>query len=439
MEDMTTPLPSSASLDRTLARFGVDTTLARERAWVLGRIGVSGAVTIGAFLFLQGTTAFFPVVTLLVVALAYNIVLAYFLHLNRVAQTFVLGVFLDNLTLLVGWLIVTFAVAGTKETNDLWLILFPIVIFGVVRIGWMLGSLYTAFWLAWMSWSFLTFYDWESYDVQQLPIRIVFLGVTAVLVIRLTSVLNREKRLERARIRELERVEDIKSRLLLTISHELQSPITAAKGALGLIANGNATEAQERRAMQALQSGVERLESITRDALEYARLEDVTLSETQRPIDVAKTLRETLDLLGPGISAKRQKLTTVFPDEPPLFHIDQLHWERILINLMTNANTFTPPEGTITVTLQTNDQRLICEVSDSGIGISEENLELIFDEHYRGDKADRREQPGLGLGLPTVKKLVERYDGTIRVDSTPGKGTMVVVELPSHSERMNSR
>lgn len=191
--------------------------------------------------------------------------------------------------------------------------------------------------------------------------------------------------------------------------------------------------------MHALQSGVERLESITRDALEYASLEDAVLSNTQRPIDVTKVLRDTLDLLGPRISAKGQNLTTILPDEPPLFHIDKLHWERILINLITNATTFTPQGGEIAVTLQGNDHKIVYQVSDSGLGIPQEDLDLVFDEHYRGKKADRRDQPGLGLGLPTVKKLVGGYGGTVRINSTPGKGTTVVIELPSRSERMNSR
>lgn len=191
----------SWSLQAALAKLGVRTSEAAEWGWALARIAIVAITALGNTLFLRGTTAHGFIFACLAFVLIYNGLLLALLRRKRVWFVFAVGFLLDNLTLLVGWLVVARSLAGSLLTNDLYLILFPVLSVGVARLGWVLGSVYTVFWLAWMSWSSLHHYPPASYDVQQLPVRLLFMAITAGLTMRLVARLE----LERGRVEEANR------------------------------------------------------------------------------------------------------------------------------------------------------------------------------------------------------------------------------------------
>ena len=182
------------SLRGLLCWLRVDTSPATERGWAVARVAVVGITGVGSVLFLRETPAYTFVLALLAFALLYDTLLVALLLRGRLYQAFAAGFVLDNATLLAGWWAVARAQAGTAHTNDLYLILFPILSVGVARLGWLLGAAYTALWLAWMAWSSVHYYGPGSYDVAQLPIRLLFLATAAGLTVRLVSRLNQERR-----------------------------------------------------------------------------------------------------------------------------------------------------------------------------------------------------------------------------------------------------
>jgi len=107
---------------------------------------------------------------------------------------------------------------------------------------------------------------------------------------------------------------------------------------------------------------------------------------------------------------------------------DQL--KQVLVALLDNALKYTPYEGTISLSLTTDERFAIVKVSDTGIGISPDDLPHIFERFYRADRTRSRERGGSGLGLAIVQSIVQEHQGTIEVESTPGRGSTFTLSLP---------
>jgi two-component system OmpR family sensor kinase len=125
---------------------------------------------------------------------------------------------------------------------------------------------------------------------------------------------------------------------------------------------------------------------------------------------------------GPRLLLQHTTPARVFGDE------DQL--KQVLVALLDNALKYTPYEGSISLSLTTDEHNAILKVSDSGIGISPEDVQHIFERFYRADRARSRDRGGSGLGLAIVQSIVQGHDGTIEVESTPGKGSTFTLRLP---------
>jgi len=120
------------------------------------------------------------------------------------------------------------------------------------------------------------------------------------------------------------------------------------------------------------------------------------------------------------------------PDEPVRLSVDRHRIRELLLNLVTNAIKYTPPGGTVGLTLGTADDHVTLVVSDSGIGIAPGDLPHIFDRFWRADPARSRtgDRPGVGLGLAITKWIAEAHGGSITVQSRPGRGSVFTVRLP---------
>ena len=183
-----------------------------ERAWILGRFGLAAAALAGSAIFMRGTSGEFFIYGAGLFALSYNLLLHTLLRQNRLELVYRAGLVLDNVTLLAAWWGVSSSLAGEYQTNDLYLILFPVLIVGVVRLGWLFGTAFAALWIGWLASMDLVYSPHTGYDVRQLPVRVMFLGVTAVVALRLVARLQSERdraeslREETAAFAELDRV-----------------------------------------------------------------------------------------------------------------------------------------------------------------------------------------------------------------------------------------
>ena len=238
---------------------------------------------------------------------------------------------------------------------------------------------------------------------------------------------------ETERLARLENLEQLKQTLLLTVSHELKTPITAIKAGAEMLAASedlpeNSTKA---RLLRSINSGVSRLERLIEESLDYARMQDATLELDMKSCNSGEFVEEVVSLVGPPIRAKRQTLEVIIPDSTPDIVIDRRRAERVLINMLSNANKHTPVETNISVRLQVEDTYVLFSVEDNGPGISLVDQDRVFNAYYRNSDGDGKgANQSSGLGLSIAKYLAELHGGRIWLESEVGRGTTFYFTLP---------
>lgn len=242
---------------------------------------------------------------------------------------------------------------------------------------------------------------------------------------------------ESERLAELEELEKLKQTLLLTVAHELKTPLTAIKAGtemLGLQEEVSITSAKG-RLIRSINRGVERLERLVDESLDYARMQDANLELELQPTDLRELYEETVNLLAPAARAKRQTLELSLPDHIPTVWVDRRRCERILLNLISNANRYTPPGGAITVRVEVESNYVVTSVTDNGPGVPEEDLGKIFNVYYRNSSADGRGAgQSSGIGLAIAKYLAELHGGKIWAESQVGQGSAFYFTIPLGDE-----
>ena len=228
------------------------------------------------------------------------------------------------------------------------------------------------------------------------------------------------------------RLERAKSEFVATASHELRSPLTSIKGFVELLERSpGPMSARQREFVEIIRRSTDRLVDLVNDLLDVARIEANRFEVNRRPIDVAEPVREVLELIAPRIADKRQQLATYIPSDLPLAYADPGRVRQIVGNLMTNAHMYTPAEGKIEVSVSSEGERIEIIVSDTGIGMTPEQVAHVFDRFYRGSGGSGLTSPGTGLGLSIVKSLVEMHKGDVDLTSEAGRGTTFRVRLPT--------
>jgi signal transduction histidine kinase len=242
---------------------------------------------------------------------------------------------------------------------------------------------------------------------------------------------------EAERLVELEELEKLKQTLLLTVAHELKTPLTAIKAGtemLGLQEEAPATSAKG-RLIRSINRGVERLERLVDESLDYARMQDANLELELQPTDLKELYEETVNLLMPAARAKRQTLELNLPEHIPTICVDRRRCERILLNLISNANRYTPPGGSITVHVKVEPNCVVTSVTDNGQGVPEGDLDKIFNVYYRNSSADGRGAgQSSGIGLAIAKYLAELHGGKIWAESKVGEGSTFYFTIPLGDE-----
>lgn len=228
------------------------------------------------------------------------------------------------------------------------------------------------------------------------------------------------------------RLERLKSEFVATASHELRSPLTSIKGFVELLAaTGDELNDRQREFVEIIELSTNRLVDLVNDLLDVARVEAGRVEIHRRPTDMTDALAEVATLIRPRIDEKAQRLELDVAQDLPLAMADPARVRQILTNLVTNAHLYTEPGGSIAISLHATAHYVVCEVSDSGRGMTAEEIEHAFDRFYRGrGEGSHPHPPGTGLGLAIVRSLVELHGGTVTIESAPGEGTRFVVRLP---------
>lgn len=222
--------------------------------------------------------------------------------------------------------------------------------------------------------------------------------------------------------RNLGTLETMRQDFISNVSHEIQSPLTSIGGFAKLIKDENLPAEQRKHYAEIIESESRRLSSLGEKLLKLSSLDQASLNKTEFRLD--KQLEQIALTLEPQWSAKDIAMEADLQRCDVIADRDLL--SQVWINLIHNAIKFTPVGGMITISLKDH----VVEITDTGIGIADEDQIHIFERFYKVDKARDRSLGGNGLGLSLVKKIIELHGGEITVHSVPGEGTTFVVSLP---------
>lgn len=221
------------------------------------------------------------------------------------------------------------------------------------------------------------------------------------------------------------------------VSHELRTPMTSIKGYADLIlmeAAGELTDDQ-RRFMGTIKNNVDRLVTLVNELLDISRIESGRLELEPEPTRVIKVVDSVLTAMKARAESEDLTLKKDLPAALPIVNADPDRLEQILTNLVGNAVQYTPPGGEITVSAQAKRDEVSISVADTGIGISPEAQDKIFDRFFRADDSRVQNTSGTGLGLSIVQSLVELHGGEIWVESEVDEGTIFTFTLPTEESK----
>lgn len=230
-----------------------------------------------------------------------------------------------------------------------------------------------------------------------------------------------------ARVEELER---LRSDFLLTLAHELRTPLTMIRTATGLLAEAEPDQEMRSRILRGMRQSVDRMHALLTDLLDLARLRSGHLELQPRYLDVGALVRGAVALVRPLFEARQQTLRLSVPRPAPHLVGDSRRLDQVLVNLLSNANKFTPQGGRVQVSVQATEHDVIIAVSDTGPGIPPEDQPHLFDLFWVGGRRSGRRHVGSGIGLPIAKGIVEAHGGQIWAESEPGHGATFFVRLP---------
>lgn len=246
--------------------------------------------------------------------------------------------------------------------------------------------------------------------------------------------------LQKREVEQIKKTEEFKSRFLTNITHEFRTPLTLIKGHLEIIKEKEEFSHELKR-IQEMESSSERLLQLINQLMELSKMEEGKYKLQFQKGYLLNTISTTID---PFYSLAIQKnitfdfknqLTNDFDIAGFVYAQEALM--TIIYNLLSNAFKFTPNGGTVNFTLQYADSdTLVLKVSDTGVGISSENINDVFERFYQVETEDQRTYEGSGIGLAFVKELALLHDGNVRVESKEGEGTTFRVELKSSNEAM---
>jgi len=237
--------------------------------------------------------------------------------------------------------------------------------------------------------------------------------------------------LERA-YEEVTKADQMKSEFLDIVSHELRDPLTGAKLYIDMLKAGELgklARAQKKR-LEKASKNIEKAAEIVGDMLDLSRIEARRTMLTAEPLSIREVVEKIIAELRPELRQKRHVLAVKIPRGLSLIEGDKTLLIKVIRNLLKNAIRYTPSRGKITINAIEERENIHLKVSDTGIGIPKENQERIFEKFYRIEKAPGAGVKGLGIGLPTVKSIVEMHHGQVWVESEVGKGSTFHVMLP---------
>lgn len=225
------------------------------------------------------------------------------------------------------------------------------------------------------------------------------------------------------------KAELIRAEFTANVSHELKTPLTSIKGFTELLHSGSITDNETRnKYLDLILLESERLINLINDILQVSELESIRMDEGKSLADVSKIAEETVTLLLPVAKLHHVKLK--LEATPCSVEANPFRLKELFINLIENAIKYNKENGSVKIAVSCREEYAVIKVTDSGIGIPQEDKDRVFERFYRVDKGRSKATGGTGLGLSIVKHIVMLYKGTINLESSVDSGTSIEVKLP---------
>ncbi|MHB0923085.1 MAG: ATP-binding protein [Bellilinea sp.] len=226
-------------------------------------------------------------------------------------------------------------------------------------------------------------------------------------------------------------LDSIKSDFVATVSHDLRSPLTLMRGYTTMMAMVGELNDQQKSYVNKMVHGVEEMSRLVNNLLDLGRIESGIKLKLGK-LQPEALVEQVINQLTPQANQKKIRLAfePLEEGQPVEMVADIALIQQALINLVDNAIKYTKVGGEVVVGLLLNNDRLVFEVRDTGIGIAPLDLPRLFEKFYRSGRREAYEQRGTGLGLAIVKSIAERHGGRVLVESQLGKGSVFSIEIP---------
>jgi signal transduction histidine kinase/CheY-like chemotaxis protein len=277
----------------------------------------------------------------------------------------------------------------------------------------------------------------KYYSFSLSPIKVEYtktIGVT-VFGTDLTSERNQEIALIKAK-EYAEELTKSKQHFLSNMSHEIRTPLNGIIGFTSILLKNETLSEEQQKYLQAIKNSGDILLVIINDILDLSKMEAGKMTFESIPISLPNIVEEAIETFVLKSEEKNiQILKNIEIDAAFDFIGDPVRIAQVLLNILSNAIKFTPQNGTITIQskiLSSTEEESIFQISieDSGIGIEQEKLDLIFQPFVQTNEDTTRKFGGTGLGLSIVQKIIELMNGSIKVTSIIGKGSTFIIEIP---------
>jgi len=232
-------------------------------------------------------------------------------------------------------------------------------------------------------------------------------------------------------ITEHVKLDNMRKEFVADVSHELKTPITSIMGYADTLLEGEYDKDTQNRFLNVIAEEARRMAKLVTDLLTLSRFDNNQILQEKVRFDLGELVKQCQEKVQIEIDKKGHKVECFVTADVPKVYADREGIERVVLNILTNSIKYTPDGGNIKIYVGFVYNDAYIKVIDNGLGIPEEDLTRIFERFYRVDKARTRQMGGTGLGLSIAKEILDKNNGTIDIKSEKGKGTEVVIRIPT--------
>jgi signal transduction histidine kinase len=232
-------------------------------------------------------------------------------------------------------------------------------------------------------------------------------------------------------VQELQELDTYKGQLIATVAHELKNPLSSVLGHLEILEAAPDVTERTSSSLAAMDRGAQRMVKVIDDLLLLSKVGDPENPIIARPVDLSQVVDDVVDLVALSAQQKRIELRVELPEAPVMALGDADELDRLCGNIVSNAVKYTPEGGKVTVSLALVGDQVVFTCRDEGIGMSPDDVAHLGTEFFRTSNPLALSQPGTGLGIAIVRRIVERHAGRLDIDSELGAGSTFQVHLPA--------